>query len=278
MTIRLTVDQVVRLFRAYNLSVDAHFFTTNRDEFDIAVAAGYRDEGTGNPGFAILVSPDVPDSQAIYRLYNLATGRHYYTTSLGEARYLEAVFPPPVSGPDTRRNGWRFEGTVGYMFATQLPGTIEIFRLYNSFTGGHLFTTEPADRDFALSIVDQKTKIKPWTQHKSLGFAYFSDPAAGMTRRGPGSSTSAIAAPVVAADTASENPTAPSINNPLANVTSLIATVPSVPQPILAPASALPANSDSLANRRAVVPLNTDSVFADLDGLTDSLLSSDLAG
>jgi hypothetical protein len=61
------------------------------------------------------------------------------------------------------------------MFGSQAPGTIEVFRLYNSFSGGHLFTINAAERDFALSIVDAGTGIQPWSQNNSLGFAYFSD-------------------------------------------------------------------------------------------------------
>jgi hypothetical protein len=196
--------------------------------------------------------------------------------SLGEARELEAVFPPPTSGPDTRRNGWRFEGIVGYMFETPVPGSIEIFRLYNSFNGGHLFTISAAERDFALSIVDQKTQIKPWSQHKSLGFAFFSDSTRGA---GAPRSSTATSAPAVAAPAVAESPTTTTTTGtPQTHVASLIATVPSAAPPILATASAPPVALALPVGRNAVVPVNTDSLFADLDGLADSLLSSDLAG
>lgn len=174
-TFTLTVDQVVRAYRAYNVGIGAHFFTTNRDEFNLSVAAGYRDEATGNPGFAILMTSEASNSGGLHRLYNLATGRHYYTMNQAEANDLVTLKPPPVTGPDTRTNGWRYEGIVGYMFNTQAPGTVEVYRLYNSFSGGHLFTVSAAERDAALSIVDLATATHPWSRNDSLGFAYLSD-------------------------------------------------------------------------------------------------------
>ncbi len=56
-----------------NPNADYHFFTVSQAEFDAAVRAGYRDEATGQSGFAVLTEPTV-NATPIYRLYNLATG------------------------------------------------------------------------------------------------------------------------------------------------------------------------------------------------------------
>jgi hypothetical protein len=83
-----------------------------------------------------------------------------------------------------------------------------------------------------------------------------------------------VAAPAVA-----ESPTTTTTTGtPQTHVASLIATVPSAAPPIPATTGVPPVDLALSVGRNAVVPVNTDSLFADLDGLADSLLSSDLAG
>jgi uncharacterized delta-60 repeat protein len=159
-------DESARFFRAYNPNADYHFFTVNKGEFDNAVAHGYRDETNSQTGFAV-VPTQVAGSTPIYRLYNLQTGRHYYTYNIAERDFLVGLVPPPATGPDTRTSGWRFETTEGYIFATQVTGTTEIFRLYNMNSGVHLYTQDAAYKNSILS-----TFPGIWSQHDSLGYAY----------------------------------------------------------------------------------------------------------
>ena len=154
-----------RMYRAYNPNADYHFFTTSQSEFDNAVAHGYRDETTGKAGFLVL--PDaVAGATPIYRLYNLLTGRHYYTYSSAERDSLVAIVPAPASGPDTRKVGWRYEKDEGFIYTSPSTGTVEIFRLYNVNTGVHLYTENAAYKD---AILNQFSGI--WLQHSSFGFA-----------------------------------------------------------------------------------------------------------
>ncbi len=163
---------------------------------------------------------------------------------------------------------------MGYMFETPVPGSIEIFRLYNSFNGGHLFTISAAERDFALSIVDQKTQIKPWSQHKSLGFAFFSDSTRGA---GAPRTSTATTAPAVAAQAVAESTSTFVADGPAVSVASLIATSRSSTTPVPASSGAATQDAPSLASINAVAHSETDSLFADVNGLLDSLLSSDLS-
>ena len=189
---------MARVFRAYNVSIDAHFYTSNRAEYDLAVAAGYRAEANDVTTFSILTDGTAAGSTPLYRLYNLLSGQHYYTIDLGEARSLEAIVPPPASGPDTRPIGWRYEGIVGYMFESPVPGSSEVYRLYNSVTGRHLFTISAAERDAALAIVDSGTQQRPWSLHRLLGYAY-------LVRSSQSATSSTASVPTLAATATAES-------------------------------------------------------------------------
>jgi uncharacterized delta-60 repeat protein len=153
-------------YRAYNPTADYHFFTTSQGEFRNAVQNGYRDEAAGNTGFALLNSA-APGATALYRLYNLQTGRHYYTANAAERDALVALNPPPPTGPDTRTMGWRYETIEGYIFTAAAPDAVPIFRLYNQRTGTHLYTENAATKE---AILSQNPGV--WFEHEPLGFAY----------------------------------------------------------------------------------------------------------
>jgi uncharacterized delta-60 repeat protein len=152
--------------RAYNPTADYHFFTSSQEEFRNAVRNGYRDEAAGNTGFALLNSA-APGATALFRLYNLQTGRHYYTANAAERDALVAINPPPTTGPDTRTIGWRYETIEGYIFTAAALRAVPIFRLYNQRTGTHLYTENAATKD---AILSQNPGV--WFEHEPLGFAY----------------------------------------------------------------------------------------------------------
>lgn len=152
-------------YRAYNPTANFHFFTTNRFQYEAALNAGYRDESTAQSGFAIPFT-QVAGSFPLYRIYNLQRGFHYYTLNSIEKDILVNSSPQPGQ-PGFGQIGWRDEGVEGYMFATQQPGTTEIFRLYNNQSGVHLFTEVAGIKNAILAQFPGT-----WVQHDSLGFAY----------------------------------------------------------------------------------------------------------
>jgi hypothetical protein len=160
-------SRIVRWYRAYNRAADYHFYTTNSLEFDATVRAGYVNESSGQTGFAVL-DRQVTGGTPVYRLYNLQSGRHYYTINAAERDFLVALVPPPPSGqPDTRTTGWRSEGSEGYMFATQVAGTQPVYKLYNQNSGVHVYTINRAERDAILA-----TYPTIFAEHTLLGYAY----------------------------------------------------------------------------------------------------------
>jgi hypothetical protein len=140
-----------RVYRAYNPTIDAHFFTTAASEFTNAVNNGYRDESTGRSTFAI--SPTAIDgARALHRLYNRVNGAHYYTMNDQERDVLVSV-------------GWTFEKDEGYLFADATLCAREVFRLYNNNSGRHLFTDDPSIKNAILARYPGV-----WVQHASLGW------------------------------------------------------------------------------------------------------------
>lgn len=160
-------SRLLRWFRGYNPNADYHFYTTRNFEFINAVNAGYRDEAVGQSGFAVL-DRQVTGNTPVYRLYNLQTGRHYYTIFAAERDQLVSLVPPPPEGqPDTRTTGWRAEGIEGYMFGGTATGAQVVYKLYNRVAGVHFYTIRKAERDHVLA-----TFPTVFEEHTALGFAF----------------------------------------------------------------------------------------------------------
>ena len=195
-----------RFYRAYNPAANYHFFTTSIAEFNVAVAAGYRDETVGQSGFDVMAD-DTTGGLPIYRLYNLQTGRHYYTYNPAERDYLVNIVPAPTSGPDTRVVGWRYEKIDGYIYNSPRAGTSEIFRLYNSDSGVHLYTENASVRDAVLLIEEQVNGVStgrhPWQLHSSFGYAYIAGAVSGSS---PAATAIVLSSPPAPASAAAELP------------------------------------------------------------------------
>ena len=199
--------QPVRNFRAYNPRTDSHFFTTSRAEFENAIRNGFRDESTSRAGFEVL-SDAVPNSTPIYRLYNIQTGQHYYTTDRAERDFLVAIVPPPASGPDTRTMGWRFERADGFIYPSGQTGTTAIYRLYNRNSGVHLFTESSAVRDAVLAISGSNGAAPPWELHATFGFGI---PVGSTSPAATSPASQAAIEPTVAETLQTNIPAAPSV-------------------------------------------------------------------
>jgi hypothetical protein len=202
--------QKVRFLRAYNPSADYHFFTTNALEFNAALGGGYQNEAVNQTGFALGFNP-LPGALPIFRLYNLETGRHYYTTNQAERDYLVGLVP--VTDPNYNRIGWRYELNEPFVYPVQVSGTIEIFRLYNKNSGVHLYVESPAIRDAVLA-----TPGGIWEQHNSLGFAFF-DPARSFVPQGPFFATAAASSASATPATASAVVATASVVSPTVTAT-----------------------------------------------------------
>jgi hypothetical protein len=74
----------------------------------------------------------------VFRLYNEAAKLHFYTTSDREREQAIATAL------------YVFEGIAFFVFRTQIPETLPLYRFADSSNGGHLYTTSAAERAAAL--------------------------------------------------------------------------------------------------------------------------------
>ena len=151
---------------------------------------------------AISLASRSPSGVPVYRVYNLALGYHYYTINQAERDFLVNLVPAPITGPDTRTSGWRDEGSIGFIPSSASVGTTTVFRLYNTDSGVHLLTHNPAVRDAVLAITEGGTGRHPWEEHSNFGFAFAIAASEKLLDSGlfatHVSSVSAVTAPVVA--------------------------------------------------------------------------------
>jgi hypothetical protein len=94
------------------------------------------------PTQAVKILQTVP----LYRLLKTGTGNHFYTTSATER--------------DNAVNhlGFKYEGIAGYVFSTQVTGSVPLYRLVlaTSTVLDHFYTTSAAERDNAVKTYSYK--------------------------------------------------------------------------------------------------------------------------
>lgn len=119
------------VYRFYIPQTYSHFWTTDVNERDNMINAGYDYEG---------VAWDSSSNTAntpVYRLYAPSINQHFYTTSVSEKNNLVA------SG------GWNYEGISQYV--SQTANSQPVYRLYAPTLGVHIYTADPYERSQLLS-------------------------------------------------------------------------------------------------------------------------------
>lgn len=122
----------------------SHFWTTDVNERDSMIRAGYDYEG---------VSWDSSSNTSltpVYRLYASAINQHLYTIDPTEKDRLVA------SG------GWNYEGISQYVSST--PNSTPVYRLYLPYYGVHMFTSDAYERSSLLSSGAWKDEGIAWYQ------------------------------------------------------------------------------------------------------------------
>jgi hypothetical protein len=128
------------LNRFFNTQTGGHFFTISDAEAAQVQATrpDLRREGTGFGGFA---TDQGVATEEVYRFFNTKTGGHFFTTSEAERDEVLAT-----------NLDYRLEGVGFYDFvADQGASTEEVYRFFNTKTGGHFFTASEAERDQVIA-------------------------------------------------------------------------------------------------------------------------------
>ena len=111
--------------RLYNPNTGEHFYTSTKEEQNVLVAAGWKDEGIG------WYAPKSGDP--VYRMYNPNKGEHHYTMSSSERNSLKNA-------------GWNYEGIGWY---SNVYKSVPLYRQYNPNSGAfnHNYTVSKAEND-----------------------------------------------------------------------------------------------------------------------------------
>ena len=110
------------LYRLYNPYTHEHLFTTDKDEYDNLVAAGWTGEESDG-------KVAVNQGKGVYRLFNPTTGEHHYTSKEDEVA-------------DCVKAGWVNEGVK---FHSVQNGTVPVYSMYNPYEKKfyHHYTSDP---------------------------------------------------------------------------------------------------------------------------------------
>ncbi|MBN2234185.1 MAG: hypothetical protein JW706_03490 [Opitutales bacterium] len=149
--------QGIAVYRFLNQQTNAHFFSANKPEYvgileSSGLTNGYysfahlRDETAEwlwetIPFFVAGESDE--GSQPVYRMYNKASGAHFYTMSMEERDNLLA----------TRGDTFQLEGVAFHAFGHQADGTLPVYRFYAPQTQSHFFTISEEEKNWIVANV-----------------------------------------------------------------------------------------------------------------------------
>ena len=126
------------VFRFYNASTGAHFFTLNSDERDNVLRNMPTFVYEGIAFYAY--TSDQLGYKPVFRFFNTASRAHFYTISAAERSYVQATLP-----------GYKYEGSAWSAQETEINGASPVYRFYRSGTNTHFYTINAAERDFIIA-------------------------------------------------------------------------------------------------------------------------------
>lgn len=140
---------LIQLSRAYNSSVQDHFYTIDYSE--IGRANGYNYEHAE----AVVYNYQASDTYPLYRLVNGRSGsrNHFYTLSENEKNHF------------TNTLGYAVEGIACYIFKVNKAGTVPLYRAYSEDRFDHLYTT-------SYSEYSKVTNKKGFIKQGVVGYVY----------------------------------------------------------------------------------------------------------
>lgn len=124
------------VYRFYNATTGAHFFTTSAPERDWVIASipAFHYEGVAFYAYASQVTGSSP----IFRFYNTQTGRHFYTISTVERDIAMASA------------AYTYEGQSWYAQKASGGTASAVYRFYNQDKDARFYTVSTAERDWLV--------------------------------------------------------------------------------------------------------------------------------
>ena len=133
----------VPIHRFFQYEKGFHFYTADENEREyiyeqsIDGALSYQYENVAYRGLASnrdsLTGDIIEGASPVYRFFNTDTGAHLYTMNEEEKNYIDANL-----------DNYSFDSIAYYAFESPSPEieTVPLYRMYNTRTGSHLFTTD----------------------------------------------------------------------------------------------------------------------------------------
>ena len=136
---RKAVAVRIPVYRFFNSSTGAHFFTTSTTERDNVV-------NTLSPPFSLegeafsVASAFSPGLSPVHRFYNTQTGVHFYTISETERANVVANLPQ-----------FSYEGVAYHASQVAGAGLTPFYRFYVPSKGFHFYTANEAEKDSIIA-------------------------------------------------------------------------------------------------------------------------------
>jgi len=127
----------------FNMGTLGHFWTTDINERDQMIQAGYDYEGVA------FWSSANTTSTPVYRLYSPALREHLFTSDQNEETVLSG-------------SGWNNEG-IGF-YESSTPTSVPVYRLYSLVDYEHLLTTDPHEVSVLVSSGVYRNEGIAWYQ------------------------------------------------------------------------------------------------------------------
>lgn len=126
------------VYRFYNATTGAHFFTPSVAERDAVIQSlpAFAYEGVAFYAYASAVAGQSP----VYRFYNTASGAHFYTISAAERDYVQATQPT-----------YKYEGSAWWAQTEAGNNGAGIYRFYKPKANTHFYTINQGERDFIIA-------------------------------------------------------------------------------------------------------------------------------
>lgn len=142
------------LYSANHAGFTDNFYTVNPQDHSTALGIGYANTGV----LAYMEKRQQPNTRPFKRFYKGAPQyEHFYTALDNEASFVQA-------------NGWQYEGVEGYIYATQVPGSVAMYRLayFNGATGDLV-------HKYTLSMAEvRQLQSQGWSNDGVQGYVYTS--------------------------------------------------------------------------------------------------------
>lgn len=127
------------VYRFYNVRTGTHFYTGNEDERDKVIREYGNIYQLDGVAYTVKVGA-ATNNQQLHRFFNSRTGVHFYTASDAERDNVMSRY----AGVFT------YEGTAYWVSNVWQPGSITVYRFFNSRAGVHFYTASESEKNSVI--------------------------------------------------------------------------------------------------------------------------------